>query len=79
MRVRLNDGTDYTGQLLALDGFMNLAMDDAIEFPDGWKNRAIEVQVSSLASLVGVNSGSEGRRYGQAVIRGNNGGCRLAP
>ncbi|EER12471.1 hypothetical protein Pmar_PMAR014116 [Perkinsus marinus ATCC 50983] len=33
-------------------------MDDAIEFPDGWKNR--------------VNSGSEGRRYGQAVIRGNN-------
>ncbi|KAF4702497.1 U4/U6-U5 snRNP complex subunit lsm6 [Perkinsus olseni] len=54
VRVRLNNGTDYTGRLLALDGFMNLAMDDATEFPDG------------------VNSGSEGRRYGQAVIRGNN-------
>ncbi|KAF4678294.1 U4/U6-U5 snRNP complex subunit lsm6 [Perkinsus chesapeaki] len=54
VRVRLNNGTDYTGRLLALDGFMNLAMDEAVEFP------------------YGVNSGSEGRRYGQAVIRGNN-------
>mmetsp|Transcript_8339 Transcript_8339/g.6957 ORF Transcript_8339/g.6957 Transcript_8339/m.6957 type:complete len:101 (+) Transcript_8339:308-610(+) len=54
VRVRLNNGTDYTGRLLALDGFMNLAMDEAVEFP------------------YGVNSGSEGRRYGQAVTRGNN-------
>ena len=31
VRVRLNDGTDYLGKLLSLDGFMNIAMDDAEE------------------------------------------------
>ena len=31
VRVRLNDGTDYLGKLLSLDGFMNIAMDGAEE------------------------------------------------
>ena len=31
VKVRLSDGTDYFGRLLCLDGFMNVALEDAEE------------------------------------------------
>ena len=31
VRVRLNDGTDYLGKLLCLDGFMNIGIDETEE------------------------------------------------
>jgi U6 snRNA-associated Sm-like protein LSm6 len=32
VRVRLNNGVDYRGNLKCLDGFMNIAMEDTQEF-----------------------------------------------
>lgn len=33
--IRLNSGVDYKGVLNALDGFMNVALEDTKEFVDG--------------------------------------------
>ena len=32
VRVRLNNGTDYVGNLSCLDGFLNIAMENTKEF-----------------------------------------------
>jgi U6 snRNA-associated Sm-like protein LSm6 len=31
VRVRLNDGSDYTGKLISVDGFMNVALQDCVD------------------------------------------------
>ena len=35
VRVRLNNGTDFKGNLTCLDGFMNIAMENTNEFING--------------------------------------------
>ncbi len=35
VRVRLNDGSDFVGRLVCLDGFMNIALQEAHELPNG--------------------------------------------
>ena len=35
VRVRLNNGTDYSGNLACLDGFMNIAMENTKEYVNG--------------------------------------------
>ena len=35
VRVRLNNGTDYRGNLACLDGFMNIAMQNTREYIGG--------------------------------------------
>jgi U6 snRNA-associated Sm-like protein LSm6 len=35
VRVRLNNGTDYSGNLSCLDGFMNIALDNTREYVSG--------------------------------------------
>ena len=39
VRVRLNNNTDYLGNLTCLDGFMNIAMEDAKEYVNGELNK----------------------------------------
>ena len=31
VRVRLNDGSDYTGRLISIDGFMNVGLQDCVD------------------------------------------------
>ena len=31
VRVRLNDGADYTGTLISVDGFMNVGLQDCVD------------------------------------------------
>jgi U6 snRNA-associated Sm-like protein LSm6 len=35
VRVRLNNGTDYRGNLTCLDGFLNIAMEKTKEYANG--------------------------------------------
>ena len=35
VRVRLNNGTDYRGNLTCLDGFLNIAMENTKEYTNG--------------------------------------------
>ena len=35
VRVRLNNGTDYIGNLACLDGFMNIALENTMEYVTG--------------------------------------------
>ncbi len=37
--VRLHSGTDYKGQLVCLDGFMNIALENAEEWSNGILHR----------------------------------------
>jgi U6 snRNA-associated Sm-like protein LSm6 len=40
VRVRLNNGSDYSGNLACLDGFMNIAMENTREHSEGRNDRS---------------------------------------
>ncbi|GAC97353.1 hypothetical protein PHSY_004938 [Pseudozyma hubeiensis SY62] len=53
VNVRLNSGIDYRGVLSCLDGYMNIALEQTVEYVDGVKKNAYGdafIRVQILAS-----------------------------
>jgi len=65
VRCKLNDGSNYVGTFVCMDGCLNTVLEDVVAFPE---NDDVKVQLDDM----------EDNTFSECFIRGNN-LCYITP